>query len=68
MTAEPEIVPRWEWRTFGAEFGLADRVLGEYTPDEVPESDEVYLVSVHTERAGQAPRRASRRETPRADR
>ena len=29
MRVEPEIVPRWEWRTFGAEFGLAERVLGE---------------------------------------
>jgi exopolyphosphatase / guanosine-5'-triphosphate,3'-diphosphate pyrophosphatase len=46
--AEPEIVPRWEWRTFGAVFGLAERVLADYKPDEVRESDEVYLVSVHT--------------------
>jgi exopolyphosphatase/guanosine-5'-triphosphate,3'-diphosphate pyrophosphatase len=45
--AEPEIVPRWEWRTFGAEFGLAERVLADRTPDEVRDSDEVYLVSVH---------------------
>ena len=47
MTAEPEIVPRWEWRTFGAEFGHAEQVLADHTADEVKDSDEVYLVSVH---------------------
>lgn len=39
------IVPRWEWRTFGDEFGAADRWFAAATPDRVHESDETYLLS-----------------------
>ncbi len=45
MTAPPEIVPRWEWRTFGDRFGEADSHFASLTPDRVQESDEVYLLS-----------------------
>jgi exopolyphosphatase/guanosine-5'-triphosphate,3'-diphosphate pyrophosphatase len=41
----PEIVPRWEWRTFGESFGGAeDAFAGE--PERVQESDEIYFLSV----------------------
>jgi exopolyphosphatase/guanosine-5'-triphosphate,3'-diphosphate pyrophosphatase len=39
------IVPRWEWRTFGEEFGDAETRLAALTPERVAESDEVYLLS-----------------------
>ena len=41
----PEVVPRWEWRTFGLRFGEVESVLAARSPDRVVESDEVYLVS-----------------------
>jgi exopolyphosphatase/guanosine-5'-triphosphate,3'-diphosphate pyrophosphatase len=41
------IVPRWEWRTFGTHFGLADRRFAELTPGAVQESDELYFLSSH---------------------
>ena len=40
----PGIVPRWEWRTFGTRFGVAEARFAELTPTGVQESDEVYLV------------------------
>jgi exopolyphosphatase / guanosine-5'-triphosphate,3'-diphosphate pyrophosphatase len=40
-----EIVPRWEWRTFGDDFGEADRTLASLEPERVQESDETYLLS-----------------------
>ena len=41
----PEIVPRWEWRTFGDSFGDAELAFsGE--PERVQESDETYFLSV----------------------
>jgi exopolyphosphatase/guanosine-5'-triphosphate,3'-diphosphate pyrophosphatase len=41
----PEIVPRWEWRTFGDSFGDAELAFsGE--PERVQESDEIYFLSV----------------------
>ena len=40
-----EIVPRWEWRTFGESFGAAEERFGALAPERVQESDEVYLVS-----------------------
>jgi exopolyphosphatase / guanosine-5'-triphosphate,3'-diphosphate pyrophosphatase len=43
------IVPRWEWRTFGERFGDADARLGELTPENVRESDEVYLLSLDSD-------------------
>jgi exopolyphosphatase/guanosine-5'-triphosphate,3'-diphosphate pyrophosphatase len=39
------IVPRWEWRAFGAHFGHAERVLGELEPERVQESTDLYLVT-----------------------
>ena len=41
----PSITPRWEWRCFGKNFGEAEATLAAITPDQVVESDEVYLVS-----------------------
>ena len=40
------IVPRWEWRTFGDDFGEAERKLAAIAPERVHESDEIYLLSV----------------------
>ncbi len=40
-----KIVPRWEWRTFGDEFGEADAFFAALEPTAIQESDEVYLVS-----------------------
>jgi len=40
-----EIIPRWEWRSFGTRFGKADKRLAALTPTGVQESDEVYLLS-----------------------
>jgi exopolyphosphatase / guanosine-5'-triphosphate,3'-diphosphate pyrophosphatase len=41
----PEIVPRWEWRTFGESFGAAEELLTHGEPARVQESDETYLLS-----------------------
>jgi exopolyphosphatase/guanosine-5'-triphosphate,3'-diphosphate pyrophosphatase len=38
------IVPRWEWRTFGAHFGLAETRFARLTPGNVQESAELYLL------------------------
>ncbi len=40
-----EIIPRWEWRTFGTRFGAADIVFRALTPTGIQESDELYLLS-----------------------
>ena len=40
-----EIVPRWEWRSFGRRFGEAELKLAKITPSGVQESDEIYLLS-----------------------
>ncbi len=40
-----EIIPRWEWRTFGAHFGPAEAAFSDLTPTGVQESDELYLLS-----------------------
>lgn len=37
------IVPRWEWRTFGSDFGAAEGVFAALEPTAIQESDEVYL-------------------------
>lgn len=39
------IIPRWEWRTFGQNFGEADRQFAALQPAGVQESDEVYFLS-----------------------
>ena len=43
------IVPRWEWRTFGAGFGPAEERLAASEAGRVEESDEVYLLSLHSD-------------------
>jgi exopolyphosphatase/guanosine-5'-triphosphate,3'-diphosphate pyrophosphatase len=43
------IVPRWEWRTFGDDFGAADRWFAANTPERVQESDETYLLSLESD-------------------
>jgi exopolyphosphatase/guanosine-5'-triphosphate,3'-diphosphate pyrophosphatase len=48
-TMEPKIVPRWEWRTFGERFGDAEPRLAERASENVQDSDEVYLVSAHSD-------------------
>jgi exopolyphosphatase / guanosine-5'-triphosphate,3'-diphosphate pyrophosphatase len=40
-----EIVPRWEWRSFGEQFDEAADVLGALTATQVVESSELYLLS-----------------------
>jgi len=40
----PGIIPRWEWRTFGSRFGVADDRFGALTPGAIQESDEIYLL------------------------
>jgi exopolyphosphatase / guanosine-5'-triphosphate,3'-diphosphate pyrophosphatase len=39
------IIPRWEWRTFAASFGDAERRFRELEPGTVQESDELYLLA-----------------------
>jgi exopolyphosphatase / guanosine-5'-triphosphate,3'-diphosphate pyrophosphatase len=39
------MIPRWEWRTFGAPFGAADEIFAGLAPTGVEESDELYLLS-----------------------
>ncbi len=41
----PTIIPRWEWRTFGARFGAAEAHFAALAPGAVQESDELYLLS-----------------------
>jgi exopolyphosphatase/guanosine-5'-triphosphate,3'-diphosphate pyrophosphatase len=40
-----DIKPRWEWRSFGARFGEAEKRLAALAPSGVQESDEIYLLS-----------------------
>lgn len=42
QTAQPG---RWEWRTFGSDFGTAEALVQEY-PARVRTSDQVYIVSL----------------------
>ena len=39
------VVPRWEWRTFAASFGEAERRFRGLPPGRIQESDELYLLS-----------------------
>jgi exopolyphosphatase/guanosine-5'-triphosphate,3'-diphosphate pyrophosphatase len=39
------IIPRWEWRTFGESFGKSDERFAALEPSGVQESDEIYLLS-----------------------
>lgn len=40
-----EIVPRWEWRTFGPGFGSADDELSKLVSGDAQESEELYLLA-----------------------
>jgi exopolyphosphatase/guanosine-5'-triphosphate,3'-diphosphate pyrophosphatase len=40
------IVPRWEWRTFGQDFGIAEQKLAALPPQKVQTSTEGYLLCV----------------------
>src|SRR5271165_4044622 len=42
------IIPRWEWRTFGETFGESDDRFAALEPHGVQESDELYLLSTIT--------------------
>ena len=42
----PEIMPRWEWRTFGDHFGVAETTFAALPVERLQESDELYLLSV----------------------
>ena len=44
-----ELVPRWEWRTFGETFGPAEEAFATLTAERVEESDEVYLLSAESD-------------------
>jgi exopolyphosphatase / guanosine-5'-triphosphate,3'-diphosphate pyrophosphatase len=44
MNVAAEVEPRWEWRTFGEEFGPAESDLDARSPETVEESDELYLL------------------------
>jgi exopolyphosphatase / guanosine-5'-triphosphate,3'-diphosphate pyrophosphatase len=39
------IIPRWEWRTFGESFGESDTRFAALEPGGVQESDEIYFLS-----------------------
>jgi exopolyphosphatase/guanosine-5'-triphosphate,3'-diphosphate pyrophosphatase len=39
-------VPRWEWRSFGHDFGAADDHVAGLTPERAEESDELYVLSL----------------------
>ncbi len=43
MTAT--IVPRWEWRTFGDDFGAAESAFAALTVERIDESDELYVLA-----------------------
>jgi exopolyphosphatase/guanosine-5'-triphosphate,3'-diphosphate pyrophosphatase len=49
VPAQPEIVPRWEWRTLGERFETAQSVLTAQAADRPQDSDEIYLLSVHSD-------------------
>ena len=40
-----EIIPRWEWRSFGSHFGNAEARLNARGTDRLQNSDEIYLLS-----------------------
>jgi len=40
-----KIIPRWEWRTFGEDFGAAEENIRKYECTRVIESSEIYFIS-----------------------
>jgi exopolyphosphatase / guanosine-5'-triphosphate,3'-diphosphate pyrophosphatase len=51
MESTDKIVPRWEWRTFGSDFGAAEETFAAVNPELTQESDEIYLLSPKTDAA-----------------
>jgi exopolyphosphatase / guanosine-5'-triphosphate,3'-diphosphate pyrophosphatase len=47
-STEPEVVPRWEWRTFGDSFGNAGDLLDHLVPVDVKQSDDLYFLSTRS--------------------
>src|SRR3954453_16680179 len=45
----PTIVPRWEWRTFGEPLDSAERLLADFEMQSDNVSDEIYMLSLHSE-------------------
>jgi exopolyphosphatase/guanosine-5'-triphosphate,3'-diphosphate pyrophosphatase len=45
VSALGRIIPRWEWRTFGDNFGSAETLLAANEPERAQESDEIYVLS-----------------------
>ena len=43
------IVPRWEWRTFGDDFGAGEERFSALTPERIQESDETYVLSTRSD-------------------
>jgi exopolyphosphatase/guanosine-5'-triphosphate,3'-diphosphate pyrophosphatase len=43
------VVGRWEWRTFATELGAAEARFGALAPVSVEESDEIYILSPHSD-------------------
>ena len=62
------IVPRWEWRTFGEDFGDAERRLAALPPSASEESDELYLLSLESDASVKVRDGADGRQAPRARR
>ena len=44
-----QIVPRWEWRTFGQDFGAAEARFATLDAETVQNSEEIYLVSTSSD-------------------
>ena len=40
------VAARWEWRTFGDDFGPAEGRFGALEPERIQESDEIYFLSL----------------------
>jgi exopolyphosphatase/guanosine-5'-triphosphate,3'-diphosphate pyrophosphatase len=49
LAAMPEIVPRWEWRTFGERFGDAESRFAALEPERIQEGEELYILSRGTD-------------------
>lgn len=43
------IAARWEWRTFGGQFGEAEGRFAALSPERVQESDELYVLSLKSD-------------------
>jgi exopolyphosphatase/guanosine-5'-triphosphate,3'-diphosphate pyrophosphatase len=48
-TTTTAIIPRWEWRTFGATLGSAEARLPDTAAETVEDSDEIYVLSLRAD-------------------